>query len=126
MPPTETNEEPGAEQGRESRETVVSTVEAEEQRAVARWRDVLAGRWPGLVRKVLREAVEDRITTSAASLAFHGFLAIFPAILAAVALVGLVGLSTSQLQSLVHGVDVILPVQMSQTIDQALRNPTKV
>jgi membrane protein len=81
--------------------------------------------WPGLVRKTLREAVEDRITTSAASLAFHWCLAIFPAILAAVAVVGVVGLSASQLRSLVHGVNVILPVQMSQTIDDALRSPAK-
>jgi len=80
---------------------------------------------PKLVRKILAEAIEDRVTTSAASLAFHWFLAIFPAIVAAVGLVGLVGLSASQLRSLVHGVDVILPVQMSQTIDQALRNPVK-
>jgi membrane protein len=78
-----------------------------------------------LVRKTLTEAVQDRITTSAASLAFHWFLAIFPAILAAVGVVGVVGLSASQLRSLVHGVNVILPVQMSQTIDDALRNPAK-
>jgi len=81
--------------------------------------------WPGIVRKVFTEAVADRVTTSAASLAFHGFLAIFPAIIAAVGVVGLVGLSASQLRSLVHGVDVVLPVQMSQTIDDALRNPVK-
>jgi len=86
---------------------------------------VAARAWPGIVRKILREAVEDRVTTSAASLAFHWFLAIFPAILAAVGVVGIVGLSTSQLRSLVHGVDVVLPVQMSQTIDEALRNPVK-
>jgi membrane protein len=78
-----------------------------------------------LVRKTFAEAVEDRITTGSASLAFHWFLAIFPAIVAAVAVVGLVGLTASQLRSLVHGLDVLLPVQMSQTIDQALRNPVK-
>ena len=82
------------------------------------------GGWK-LVRKTFAEAVEDRITTGAASLAFHWFLAIFPAIVAAVAVVGLVGLSASQLRSLVHGLDVLLPLQMSQTIDQALRNPVK-
>jgi membrane protein len=82
------------------------------------------GGWK-LVRKTLAEAVEDRVTTSAASLAFHWFLAIFPAIVAAVALVGLVGLTASQLRSLVHGVNVLLPLQMSQAIDQALRNPVK-
>jgi membrane protein len=92
--------------------------------AVRRW-IVLSRSWPQLLRKVFREAVADRVTTSAASLAFHGFLAIFPAILAAVALVGLVGLSASQLRSLVHGINVILPLQMSQVIDDALRNPTK-
>ncbi len=81
--------------------------------------------WPTLLHKVLTEAIEDRVTTSAASLAFHGFLAIFPALVAAVGLVGLVGLSASELRSLVHGIDVLLPVQMSQTIDEALRNPTK-
>ncbi len=81
--------------------------------------------WPGLVRKVFTESVEDRVTTSAASLAFHGFLAIFPAILAAVGAVGIVGLSASELRSLVHGVDVVLPLQMSQTINDALRNPAK-
>jgi len=81
--------------------------------------------WPALVRKVGAEAVDDRVTTSAGSLAFHGFLALFPALLAAVGMVGLVGLSASELRSLVHGVDVVLPVQMSQAIDQALRNPVK-
>ena len=80
---------------------------------------------PKLTRKVLAEAIEDRVTTSAASLAFHWFLAIFPAIVAAVGVVGLVGLSASQLRSLVHGVNVLLPVQMSQTIDEALNNPLK-
>ena len=79
----------------------------------------------GLVRKTLTEAMQDRITTSAGSLAFHWFLAIFPAILAAVGSSGLVGLSASELRSLVHGVNVILPVQMSQTIDDTLRNPAK-
>jgi membrane protein len=78
-----------------------------------------------LVRKTFAEAVEDRITTSAAGMAFHWFLAIFPALVAAVAAVGLVGLTASQLRSLVHGLDVLLPVQISQTIDQALRNPAR-
>jgi membrane protein len=95
-----------------------------DQGAVRRW-TVAPRLWPKLLRKVFREAVADRVTTSAASLAFHGFLAIFPALLAAVALVGLVGLSASQLRSLVHGINVILPLQLSQTIDDALRNPTK-
>lgn len=109
----------------ETTDPAETAVDAMNSRSGARARFVAVRLWPGLVRTILREAVEDRITTSAASLAFHWFLAIFPATLAAVALVGIVGLSASQLRSLVHGVNVVLPVQMSQTIDDALRNPTK-
>jgi membrane protein len=69
------------------------------------------------------EGARDRITSSAASLAFHWFLAIFPAAIAALGVVELVGLSGGQLRSLVHGLGVLLPEQMSQVIDQTLRNP---
>jgi len=92
---------------------------------VRAWAALVRRAGPKLARQTLAEAVEDRITTSAASLAFHWFLAIFPAIIAAVGIIGIVGLSASQLRSLVHGVDVLLPVQMSQTINEALRNPVK-
>lgn len=81
--------------------------------------------WAQLARRTLVEAAEDRITTSAASLAFHWFLAIFPATIATLGIVGLVGLSAAQLRSLVHGIGVLLPAQMSQVIDQALRNPAR-
>lgn len=71
----------------------------------------------------LRAAARDRVTTSAASLAFHGFLAIFPAIVALIGVAGLAGLSGAQLQSVVHAVGVLFPVQMSQALDEALRSP---
>jgi membrane protein len=79
------------------------------------WRRVV---WHALVR-----SAQDRITTSAASLAFHWFLAIFPAAVALIGLAGLVGLSPSQVRSVIHGASVILPAQMSNLLDQALRNP---
>ena len=68
-------------------------------------------------------SARDRITTSAASLAFHWFLAIFPAAVALIGVAGLVGLSPSQVRSVIHGASVILPIQMSNLLDQALRNP---
>jgi membrane protein len=80
-------------------------------------------RWRRVIRQTFVEAASDRITASAASLAFHWFLAIFPAAIAALGVVSLIGLSAGQLRSLVHGVSVILPVQMSQVIEEALRNP---
>ena len=82
----------------------------------------LAG-WRRAVWHALRRSAQDRITTSAGSLAFHWFLAIFPAAVALIGLAGVVGLSPSQLRSVIHGARVILPVQMSNLLDQALRNP---
>lgn len=79
--------------------------------------------WGRAVRHALIRSAEDRVTTSAASLAFHWFLAIFPAAVALIGLAGLVGLSPSQVRSVIHGASVILPVQMSNLLDQALRNP---
>lgn len=80
-------------------------------------------RWRRVAVRTVAEAARDRITTSAASLAFHWFLAIFPAAIAAVGVVGLVGLSATQLRSVVHGIGVLFPAQISQTLDEALRAP---
>src|SRR5580658_7769996 len=71
----------------------------------------------------VKSAARDRVTTSAASLAFHAFLAIFPAIVALIGVAGLVGLSGARLQSVVHAIGVLLPVQMSQALDEALHSP---
>lgn len=79
--------------------------------------------WGRAVWHALVRSAQDRITTSAASLAFHWFLAIFPAAVALIGVAGLAGLSPSQVRSVVHGARVILPVQMSNLLDQALRNP---
>jgi membrane protein len=76
----------------------------------------------GLGREALAEATRDRITTSAASLAFHLCLALFPALIAAVGLLELLGLSPSELGSVVHDVRVLLPAQMAQTVEGALRS----
>jgi membrane protein len=76
-----------------------------------------------VLRATLRESARDRISSSAASLAFHWFLAVFPAAVAAIGLAGLVGLSPDTLHRLVHGIGVLLPVQVSQVLDEALRRP---
>ena len=72
----------------------------------------------------LRESVLDRITMSAGSLAFHWFLAVFPAAVAAIGLAGLLHLSSAELRHLVHGLGVLLPTQMSAVLTQALTGPS--
>jgi membrane protein len=84
---------------------------------------------PGVRRAVtiLRGAIacsaKDRITASAAGLAFHWFLAVATALVAAVGIIGLVGLSPTVLEHLVKDVEVLIPVQLADTVDQALRTP---
>ncbi len=92
----------------------------------ARLSELSRRNWFLLARRTLSEASQDRITTGAASLAFHWFLAIFPIALALVGLSGLIGLSTGELHAVVHGVGVLVPAQIAQVFDQALHNPLGV
>ncbi len=79
--------------------------------------------WWRVGRRTLTRSTRDRITTNAASLAFHWVLALFPAVVAAVAVLGIVGLSAAQQRDVVRDVGVLLPAQASQAVDAALRNP---
>ena len=79
--------------------------------------------WPDRLRATVRSASRDRITTSAGSLSFHWFLAIFPAIVALTGIASLVGLSGRTLDSVVHGVGIVLPNGVSQVLTEALRRP---
>jgi membrane protein len=72
---------------------------------------------------VVREAGRDRITMIAASLAFHGFLALLPIMIATVGLLGLVGLSSATLHHLVHATSVLFPRQMSGILNEQLIRP---
>jgi membrane protein len=92
--------------------------------------------WPEALRRRLRravaigrrtttEALQDRVTTIAGSLAFHWFLAIFPAAVAIIGVCGLVGLSPGTLHSILHGVGAIMPQQTSQILTEALQHPAK-
>jgi membrane protein len=90
---------------------------------VAGWRALFGKRWLVLARQTLAEAARDRVTSGAASLAFHWFLAIFPATIFLVSLSHLVGLRGNQLAIVVHDVNVVLPTQAATVIDQALRAP---
>jgi membrane protein len=84
-------------------------------------RYLLGQRWLLVARQALVEAARDRVTSSAASLAFHWFLAIFPATIALVGVAHLAGLSGTQLGTLVHDVNFVLPAQAATVIDQALK-----
>ena len=52
--------------------------------------------WSGVLKRTVREFKEDDLTDRAAALTYYGILAIFPAILALVSVLGLVGTSATQ------------------------------
>ncbi len=84
----------------------------------------LGSRAAGFGRELLASAASDRITTNAASLAFHWFLAVFPAALALLGLAHLVGLSPAQVRALAHGIGALLPAAAAQVLVEALRSPS--
>jgi len=82
-----------------------------------------AGLWWRVARDTAARSSRDRITANAAGLAFHWVLALFPAMVAVVAVLGLAGFSAAQRGTIVRDVGVLLPEQASQAVDAALRNP---
>lgn len=79
--------------------------------------------WAPMAGRVLHESARDRVTTAAAGLAFHGFLALLPVAIATVGLLNVVGLSGRELHTLVHATSVLLPTQMSRVLTHDLLRP---
>ncbi len=75
------------------------------------------------LQEAKRRAARDRVTLAAAGLAFHGFLAIFPALVAAAAVTALAGLPKSALAATVHSANVVLPAPVSALLIEALQAP---
>ncbi|WP_276939992.1 YihY/virulence factor BrkB family protein [Ferrimicrobium acidiphilum] len=75
-----------------------------------------------VVEEIAKTTGRNRLTLTAAGLAFHGFLAIFPALIAAVGLARLVGLTPAELAALVHELAVVLPHSVATILVDALRS----
>src|SRR5947208_11534738 len=58
--------------------------------------DLGSSSWLGAVKRTVREFKEDELSDRAAALTYYGVLAIFPALLALVSILGLLGKSTTQ------------------------------
>jgi membrane protein len=63
--------------------------------------------WGGVLKRTLREFKEDNLTDLAAALTYYGILAIFPAVIALISIVGLVGSSATQ--TLINNLDKLAP-----------------
>jgi membrane protein len=58
--------------------------------------DLSGGSWLGVLKRTVKEFKSDNLTDWAAALTYYGVLAIFPAIIALVSIIGLIGPSATQ------------------------------
>jgi membrane protein len=58
--------------------------------------DLSSGSWLGVIKRTMKEFKRDNLTDWAAALTYYGVLAIFPAIIALISIIGLIGPSATQ------------------------------
>ena len=81
----------------------------------------LEGRsWFGVLKRTVKEFQEDNLTDWAAALTYYGVLAIFPALLALVSILGLVGDSATQ--PLIDNLGTVAPGPAQEIFSDAIRN----
>jgi membrane protein len=82
--------------------------------------DLRASSWWGVLRRTVREFRDDNLTDWAAALTYYGILAIFPALLVLVAILGLVGDSATQ--PLLDNLATVAPGPAQEIFTSAIEN----
>jgi membrane protein len=76
--------------------------------------------WGGVLKRTVREFQEDNLTDWAAALTYYGVLAIFPALLVIVSVLGLIGQSATQ--PLIDNLGTVAPGPAKDIISNGIKN----
>src|SRR5215207_2059337 len=76
--------------------------------------------WRGVLRRTVAESQADAITDRAAALTYYAVLSIFPALIALVSIVGLVGESATK--PLLENVNTVAPGPAKDILTSAIQN----
>ena len=82
--------------------------------------DIDAGGWKATLQRTKRRVKSDRVTMASGSLAYHWFLAFFPAIIAGLGLLTLLQVGSGTLHHLTHGIAKALPAGSASVFDAAV------
>src|SRR5215216_7032724 len=77
----------------------------------------------GALKRTIREFREDNLTDWAAALTYYGVLAIFPALIVLVSVLGLIGPSATQ--PLIDNISAVAPGPAKQIVTSAIQNLQK-